>query len=389
MPLTRLLLVSKFAFYPPHWQAFSALCRRYDVRGAVLADTPPELPSVHRQLGWMDAGRARCEPFGPDVRQVPAGSRRQRRRWLRRQLDELAADAIWLQQEPHEEWTLEVLRRYRRQRGPRIVSAVCENIFRRDSFWRRLRRRRAWARLDGLLATASASLEGVRQAGMPSRIPAQTLVAGMEGPPRNVPPMVLPWVRGKRDWVIGYAGRICPEKGWKVLLEAVRSLPPHYKVALAGDGPQMEQLAEWAGTDGLRGRVFPAGVLPKAQLWQFYRAVDCLVLPSLTFPRWKEQFGGVLADAMAMGLPIVGSDSGAIPEVVGPAGLITPEGRVPLLATALRRLHEEPQLAAKLAAAGLQRFHQEFSIPAYADKIAAALQLPVKAEVDRSVAEAA
>ena len=50
------------------------------------------------------------------------------------------------------------------------------------------------------------------------------------------------------------------------------------------------------------------------------------MLPSLTRPNWKEQFGRVLIEAMASGVPVIGSDSGAIPDVIGQAGLIFPEG---------------------------------------------------------------
>jgi glycosyltransferase involved in cell wall biosynthesis len=82
---------------------------------------------------------------------------------------------------------------------------------------------------------------------------------------------------------------------------------------------------------------------------------------------------------MALGLPLVGSDSGSIPEVVGPAGLITREGDSTDLARALRRVCDEPGLRKRLAEAGQARFHAEFNIPAYARKIAHAVHLREKA----------
>ena len=73
--------------------------------------------------------------------------------------------------------------------------------------------------------------------------------------------------------------------------------------------------------------------MPSTEVPAVLRALDVLVLPSLTTPSWKEQFGRVLQEAMACAIPVVGSDSGEIPHVIGDAGLVTPEGD----AAALRR----------------------------------------------------
>jgi glycosyltransferase involved in cell wall biosynthesis len=67
-------------------------------------------------------------------------------------------------------------------------------------------------------------------------------------------------------------------------------------------------------------------------------ALDGLALPSRTLPNWKEQFGRVLVEAMACAVPVAGSDSGAIPEVLGGAGWIFPEGDAAALAGQLRVL---------------------------------------------------
>ena len=76
-----------------------------------------------------------------------------------------------------------------------------------------------------------------------------------------------------------------------------------------------------------------------------------------------------------MGLPIVASDSGGIPDIMGPAGVLVPEGDVDALRNALARLRDDAALREQLGAAGRERFHAEFAIPAYARKIADALKL--------------
>ncbi len=79
-----------------------------------------------------------------------------------------------------------------------------------------------------------------------------------------------------------------------------------------------------------------------------------------------------------MGVPVVASASGGLPDAVGDAGILVPEGDARALADALRRLRDDPALRTRLAESGRERFHREFAIPAYADKIAAALELPAR-----------
>jgi glycosyltransferase involved in cell wall biosynthesis len=307
---------------------------------------------------------------------MPAGSRRTRLSWLAQQLRGLRPDVIWVQEEPIDPFLLEMLALYRFRRRPRIVTAVCENIFPPPPRVERLARRLLWPRLDGLMAVATRSLEGVRAVGMPRSVPAWTLVGGALEPEGTAEPFTLPFEQGADDFVIGYVGNLTEQKGWKVLLRALERLPSEFRLVMAGDGPQRDQLEAMLATPGLAGRAVHVGLLPKECLWGLYRRLDCLAMPSITTPLLEEQFGGVLCDAMVMGVPIVGSSSGAIPEVMGPAGVVVSEGDAEALAETLRRVRDDAALRARLAAAGPPRFHHEFAVPAYADKIATALGLP-------------
>lgn len=367
-----LVLFSRMAFYPMHWEAFRYLCRHYQVSGAVITREVAELPSVHRQLGIADPTVA---DFPVQVLRMPAGGWLRRIWWLCRQLRTLRPDAIWVQEEPNDPFLFAMLAFFTLRRKPRIACSVCENIFSRGTLLGRSIRHLLWHRLDRLLAVAKPSIAGIRLAGMPTSIPTSTLVAGALSRPEQVEPLPFPFTREPGDFVVGFVGRICEEKGWKVLLQAITDLPASIKCVLIGDGPQLQELDEWLKRLGLCGRVAYMGLLPRDQVWRFHAMLDVLVLPSLTFPQWKEQFGGVLADGMASGLPLIGSDSGAIPEVIGPAGLIVPEGDAAALAAAIRQLAADPELRRRLGAVGRKRFHEEFDIPAYAGKIAIALGL--------------
>jgi glycosyltransferase involved in cell wall biosynthesis len=369
-----LVLYSKLAFYPVHWRALEELVRRYRARAVVLAAPAPELTAVHAALGTADPERVAGLPI--EVRRMPTGSRRTRLSWLARQLRGIRPDVIWVQEEPIDPFLLEMLAIYRFRGRPRIVTGVCENIFPPPPRAERLARRLLWPRLDGLMAVATRSLEGIRAAGMPLSVPAWTLVGGALEPEGEVEPFPLPFEEGADDFVVGYVGNLTDQKGWKVLLRALECLPSEFRLVMAGDGPQRDELETMIAQPPLAGRAFHVGLLPKERLWGLYRRLDCVVMPSITTPLLEEQFGGVLCDAMVTGVPIVGSSSGGIPEVMGPAGLVVPEGDDGALAEALRRLRDDPDLRARLAAAGPPRFRSEFAVPAYADKIGTALGLP-------------
>jgi glycosyltransferase involved in cell wall biosynthesis len=360
------------ALYPQHWAAFSCLCRECDVvEPTIVMPVPPTLPSVHRSLGWIPREQALAEL--PDLRLIAIEDRSTLRQAWRvfhavRLLD---SDVVWVQEEPSSWLTLVVLLALRWRRRPRIVVAACENIFPRWSIAIDWLRRWLWRRVDMITAVADASIDGLHAAGFPRSVETATLVAGNFPPPANLGPMPLPFDRGGDRFIACFAGRVCEEKGIWPLLAALRALPDRFCLVIAGDGPLLPDLKRAAQEAALKGRIHLAGLLPKEELWRLYAASDCLVLPSLTTPTWKEQFGGVLADAMAIELPIVGSDSGAIPQVVGDAGIIFPESDATALAAAMSLLASDENLRQRLQTAGLDRFASRFDIDSYAAKLAA------------------
>jgi glycosyltransferase involved in cell wall biosynthesis len=367
-PKQTLVLYSRLAFYPVHWLALEEIVRRYEAHAIVLAAAPPaDLPTVHQAHGTADPASASGLPI--KVRHVPPGSRVERLAWVAGQLRAIKPDVIWVQEEPIDPFLLEMLGLYRFRKRPRIVTAVCENIFPRPRrLAERTARRLLWPRLDHLLTVARPSLEGIRAAGMPPSVAASTLVAGGLEPDGVVKPMLLPFDLDA-EFTVGFAGRLVEAKGWRLL---VRALPEGTRLALAGDGPQRAELEALAAADG---RIHYLGLLPKDELWTFYAALDCLAVPSLTTARWKEQSASTLVDGLAMGLPIVASDSGGISDIMGHAGLLVPEGDVGALREALTRLRADPALREQLGVAGRERFRREFAIPAYARKIGSALNL--------------
>lgn len=162
--------------------------------------------------------------------------------------------------------------------------------------------------------------------------------------------------RPERPFTFGFVGRLVPEKGLHILLRAAAQMEGDWRLRLVGGGSARDEFESLARTLGIGEKVAFIGQLSSTDLPDQYHKLDALVLPSLTRVNWKEQFGRVLVEAMASGVPVIGSDSGAIPGVVGDAGLIVPEGDVDALARALRDLRDLPDLRTDLIEKGRARF---------------------------------
>jgi len=158
-----------------------------------------------------------------------------------------------------------------------------------------------------------------------------------------------------RPFTIGYAGRLVESKGLLVLLRALALLPGEWRLRLSGAGPLETQMNDFIHAHDMTERVEFLRYTPSDQMPAFYQSLDALVLPSLSKPNWKEQFGRVLIEAMSCGIPVAGSDSGEIPNVLGDAGIITPEGDSRALADALARLRDDVPLRKQLGAVGRER----------------------------------
>jgi glycosyltransferase involved in cell wall biosynthesis len=98
----------------------------------------------------------------------------------------------------------------------------------------------------------------------------------------------------------------------------------------------------------------------------YLNAMDVLAAPSQTTTRWKEQFGRMLIEAMACGVPVVGSDSGEIPYVIGDVGEVVRESSVSDWTRSLGALLESSSRRAAMARAGRDRVEEAFAWPVIA-----------------------
>jgi glycosyltransferase involved in cell wall biosynthesis len=172
---------------------------------------------------------------------------------------------------------------------------------------------------------------------------------------------------GLRETTFAYFGRVVPEKGAHTLLEAlhrIRDRPWQLLLDHFADykHPYVAQVAETISRLGLADRVvfFDA---PHERMGEFMNAADIVVMPSRSNVRWKEQYGRVAAEAMACGRTVVVSSSGALPELVGDAGVVVEEDALGSLSDVLAGLLDDPQRRSALGARAAARAAGHLSMP--------------------------
>lgn len=164
--------------------------------------------------------------------------------------------------------------------------------------------------------------------------------------------------------VVGYLGRFVPEKGVRVLTQVLDALHAPWRALFVGGGQLESELRAWAVRHGDRVRIVTG--VPHDRVPAHLNAMDVLAAPSQTLPRWKEQLGRMLIEAFACGVPVIGSDSGEIPHVVGTTGRIVPEADLPAWVATFCDLLESPAARRGFAREGRSRAEQEYAWPVIA-----------------------
>lgn len=171
-------------------------------------------------------------------------------------------------------------------------------------------------------------------------------------------------VRRETDLIVAAASADVPIKGLDVLIDAFAALAPeHPKLRLSvigslRDGPTKRAL----DASGLASRVEFRSGLTRREIADLHRRATVFVSPSRF-----EGFGFPAAEAMACGAPVIASDGGALPEVVGDAGIVTPAGDAEALAAVLRALLKDADARARMSEAGAARARTAFTWRGHAE----------------------
>ena len=163
------------------------------------------------------------------------------------------------------------------------------------------------------------------------------------------------------SFTIGYMGRFVKEKGIMDLLQAVSRINSDFNLLLVGSGKLRDEIKAEGIRFELLEKITIVDSISSSQVPYYLNCMDCLVLPSRTTRKWKEQFGRVLTEAMSCEVPVIGSDSGEIPNVIGDCGLVFKEGDVDDLSSKITRLINNPGLREELAKKGRQRVLDNFT----------------------------
>lgn len=232
---------------------------------------------------------------------------------------------------------------------------------------------RTAGRLAGRLATHTVAISEhvagfVRNLGLapPARIrvvPYGIDVAAWDADPATRASARLRFQMTDRDIVVGMAARLIPGKGHAMTIEALRSTQqdlPTMRLLVAGDGPLRAALEERARSLAA-GAVCFTGHLDDVR--PFFAACDLVAFPTL--PSLGEGFGLTALEAMASGHPVIATDVGALPEVVGDGvtGMVV-RPRSEAIADALKALGKDPARRAEMGQAGRDRAAHEFSLDA-------------------------
>ena len=295
------------------------------------------------------------------------------RRRLGRLLETFRPQVVLLDEEPYSVAALEGVS-LGKALGARVLLYSKQNIFRRyppPVSWAQ-----NWVlrHVDGMLAVSPECEQVLRRrgyAGPVSVLPHGVDVAAFAPAPSEK----LRGQLGLRGPVIGFAGRLEERKGLLDLLAAARLLREQgredFHLLIVGDGPLRARAEQFAAAHLGPGQARCLGFVAHGDMPDYIRAMDVLALPSRTTGNWKEQFGRVLLEALACGVPVVGSDSGYIPDLIAQTGggLVFPEGDVPALAERLAGVLDHPEQAREQGRQGREVVVREYSSERVAERL--------------------
>lgn len=152
---------------------------------------------------------------------------------------------------------------------------------------------------------------------------------------------------------IGFVGRFVEQKGLRLMMRVLSRIECPWRALFVGSGPLEKEIRDWARTRGEQVRVVTG--VKHDDVWRYLNAVQMLCAPSQTTPVAREQFGRVIVEAFACGVPVLASDSGEMPRVIGDTGVVIGERDEKGWAEQITRLLSRPVDRTELAAAGHRR----------------------------------
>jgi glycosyltransferase involved in cell wall biosynthesis len=284
-------------------------------------------------------------------------------RSVTRLIEDSRADVVHIDEEPYSAVTWQLARACHRHGVPSLFFAW-QNLDKRLPPPFGAIRGYVFRHAAGGIAGTEAAAEVLRNAGYTGRlavIPQMGVDAGRFRPDPAAKLALRRRLGGTGDEiVIGYGGRLVPEKGVHLLIRALAGLPD-VRLLILGDGPERHRLEEQAVVEGVEKRVIFTGLVASTEMPRWLAALDVLALPTVGRPGWTEQFGRILIEAMSCGVAVIGSRNGEIPHVIGEAGVAVEPGDEQALTEALRVLVGNAELRMLLGERARTRALERFT----------------------------
>jgi glycosyltransferase involved in cell wall biosynthesis len=234
---------------------------------------------------------------------------------LSRVFAEERPDVIYVQHDAHMVGTMQAFRANRRRPGAPIGFKNDQNIPKRYPGPIRIGERFVFRNAAFALTSTRPAAEYLREKGY--RGPLRVVPFGVDLSLYRVPDRGRP---RKGSLVVGFVGRLVPQKGVDTLLQALAQAPDTVRALIIGSGPSETDLRSLATRLGIADRVEWRGYVEHLAMPEIYAEMDLLVVPSRTTERALEQFGRVVIEALACGVPVCSSDSGEPPTLVAQTG---------------------------------------------------------------------
>jgi glycosyltransferase involved in cell wall biosynthesis len=254
-------------------------------------------------------------------------------------------------------------------RAARFVFATFQNLRKRYPLPSRWMERRVVRRADGWIAFGRTVLETHAARDGYAALPSRVIPSGVDTVRFRPDAEARARIRARLGWddalpIAGFAGRFVESKGTTVLTSALTAATTPWRALFVGGGAELAALDGFAAAHPHQVRIVTNA--PHDEMPGYLNAMDFLCAPSQTTSTWREQFGRMLIEAMACGVPIVASLSGEIPHVVEDAGVLVPERDASAWRTAIDAMLTDGPRRRALAAIGLERARTRYAWPVVA-----------------------
>lgn len=350
---------------PPNQAIYAAVAAHADLRLSLIAPARWN-SSLHGPVEFTPLPQLAEQAVPLPVR-FPGDLHLHTYRSLAAVLRRLRPQVVFLDEDPHSLVAWQVLR-LQKSLGFRLLVALRQNVYRRYPPPFDWIEREVLRKAHSAAATSQECLDVARRKGYegPATIIYYPIDTQLFSPPEGQRPA--------HPFTVGYAGRLVRNKGLVCLMAACQRAQleePDLRLLVVGDGPELKRLKALAARWLCPGSVTWRPSVRQEEMVRTYHEMDVVVLPSLTTRRWKEQFGRVLGEAMACGVPVLGSSSGFIPELirVTGGGMVFPEGDLQALARLLTVMAREPLHRRQLGEAGRAGVLAHYSLPVLARRV--------------------